>query len=92
MGKPTFYLIRAGSCVFAFYSPSTPISLPPLPPLATFLDTLDGPNSTGLTNCMKRGARRTDWSWFYYNCIGSTARLGKVALGLKFALALATFV
>lgn len=83
----TFDLIRADSFVwfFALFL-STSISLP-LPPLATLLDTLDSPlNPTGLTNCIERGARRT-WSWFHYiACIGNMARLGKVALGLQFAL------
>jgi hypothetical protein len=58
----------------AFALLSTPISLP-LPPLANFLDTLDGRlDSTGLTNCMKRGARRIRRSWFY--CIALAIWLG----------------
>lgn len=62
--KPPSDLSQADCFSFGFALPlATPISLPlplPLPPLATFLDTLGGPlNPTGLTNCMKRGARRT---------------------------------
>lgn len=65
---------------------STPISLP-LPPLATFLDTLGGPlNSTGLTKLHEARSEEDLWSWFFY-CIGNMARLGTGALELQFDLA-----
>lgn len=79
--KPTSDLSRADfDFNWLLFSPlSTPISLP-LPPLATFLDTLGGLlNSTGLTKLHEARSEEDFWSWFYY-CIGNMARLGKVAL------------